>query len=132
MAITTNNLIRYTLATLLFIVALNAFGGGWYGMAGADQVPAEWLEGSPFNSYFIPVLVLFTVIGGSSLTAALLSYINHRLQIKAAYVAGTIMLLWIGAQVIIIGYVSWLQPAVAIAGAATIVLSYYLQRAPQK
>lgn len=122
------NIIRYTLATILLIVALNAFGGGWYGLAGAKDVPTVWLEGSPFNSYFIPSLVLLIVVGGSCLTAALLSFINHRLKIKAAFISGIIMLLWIGVQVVFIGYVSWLQPAVALAGAITLVLAYYLKR----
>lgn len=128
MARETNDIIRYTLAAILLIVALNAFGGGWYGLAGARDVPKEWLEGSPFRSYFLPSLVLLIVVGGSSLTAALLSFINHRLKIKAAFIAGIIMLLWIGVQLGYIGYVSWLQPAVALAGVITLVLAFYLYK----
>ena len=54
-----DSLIRRSLGTLLLLVALNAFGGGWYGMAGADAVPISWLEGSPFRDYFIPSMILF-------------------------------------------------------------------------
>ena len=43
--------VRYTLGLLLLLVAINAFGGGYYGMAGAKDVPVEWLEGSPFHNY---------------------------------------------------------------------------------
>src|SRR4051812_27480018 len=49
---------RWILGSLLLLVALNAFGGGYYGMAGAPNVPTEWLEGSPFTSYFLPSLIL--------------------------------------------------------------------------
>ena len=34
--------------TLLDFGALNAFGGGYYGLAGAQGIPREWLRGSPF------------------------------------------------------------------------------------
>jgi hypothetical protein len=63
--------VRYFLGTLLAFFALNAFGGGYYGMAGAEGVPLELLEGSPFSSYFIPSLILFLVVGGVSLFASI-------------------------------------------------------------
>ena len=55
--------IRITLGVILALLALNALGGGYYGMAGAENVPLEWLEGSPFKTYFIPSLILFLIIG---------------------------------------------------------------------
>ena len=63
--------LRYLLGGLLAFGAINAFGGGYYGLSGAEGVPTEWLEGSPFSDYFIPSLVLFTVVGGSFLFAAI-------------------------------------------------------------
>lgn len=45
-------IIRYLLGAILIIVAINAFGGGYYGMAGAENVPVEWLQDSPFKNYF--------------------------------------------------------------------------------
>lgn len=62
--------IRYSLAILLLILVLNAFGGGYYGMAGAEGVPKEWLNVSPFNNYYTPSLFLFLFVGGSALLAA--------------------------------------------------------------
>ena len=38
---------------------INALAGGYYSMAGARNVPLEWLKGSLFDSYFIPGVVLF-------------------------------------------------------------------------
>ena len=69
---------KNALGILLLFLALNAFGGGYYGMAGAKDVPVEWLEGSPFNNYFLPALILFVIVGGSSLTASLLVFRKHK------------------------------------------------------
>ena len=63
--------LRYSLGGLLAFGALNAFGGGYYGLAGAAGVPTEWLEGSPFRDYFVPSLILLVVVGGSFLVAAI-------------------------------------------------------------
>jgi len=47
----TEKIIFYSLGVLLLFVAINAFGGGYYGMAGAKDVPTEWLKGSPFRNH---------------------------------------------------------------------------------
>lgn len=104
--------VRYLLGILLLIVAVNALGGGYYGMAGAKDVPTEWLEGSPFHSYLVPSIILFLVVGGSCLWAAIAVFKRKKSAPKAATAAALIMLAWIGTQLIIIGYVSWLQPAI--------------------
>lgn len=72
-------LVRYLLGSLLAFGAINAFGGGYYGLSGAEGVPVEWLEGSPFRSYFVPSVVLFVVVGGSFLFAAIAVFSNSRL-----------------------------------------------------
>ncbi len=120
------NLVRYTLGSLLIFLAINAFGGGYYGMAGAKDIPVEWLKGSPFNDYFIPGIFLFLVIGGSALLSGIAVFTRHRLARKAALLCGIIVLLWITIQVTIIGYVSWMQPATTIAAVAIILLAWQL------
>ncbi|MCB0710299.1 MAG: hypothetical protein KDC15_13015 [Chitinophagaceae bacterium] len=122
------NIIRYTLGILLLLVAINAFAGGYYAMAGAKNVPTEWLRGSPFSNYFIPGLFLFIVVGGLALLAAIFIFRHHRLALKAAYVSGTIILLWLLIQVTIIGYVSWMQPSTAIAAVIIILLTTQLKK----
>jgi hypothetical protein len=114
---------RYMLGSLLLLMAINAFGGGFYAMAGAKDVPVEWLKESPFPDYFIPGLFLFLVIGGSALLAAVVVFSRHRLARRAALFCGVIVLLWILIQVIIIGYVSWMQPATAVAATLILVLA---------
>jgi hypothetical protein len=118
--------IRILLGILLLVVAINAFGGGIYGMAGAKDVPSEWLDGSPFSSYFIPSLFLFVVIGGSCMLTAMMVFSRKPFARKASYLCGLLMLTWIIVQVAMIGYVSWLQPAIAISGVITLLMAKIL------
>jgi hypothetical protein len=123
---TSEKFIRYALGTLLLLVAINAFAGGYYGMAGAKNIPMEWLKNSPFHNYFIPSLILFIVIGGSSLFAAVTVFRRDRFGRKASLLCGVIILIWLGVQIAIIGYVSWMQPATAIAAVLIIFLSFLI------
>jgi len=118
--------IRPVLGGVLLIVALNAVGGGWYGLAGAKDVPREWLAGSPFRDYFVPSVILLAGVGGSCLAAAIGVFRRARWARPLAVAAGAILVAWIAAQVAIIGYVSWLQPAVACTGATVIILAALL------
>ena len=114
---------RWILGALLLVIALNAFGGGYYGLSGAPGVPTAWLEGSPFESYFIPSLILFTVVGGAFLIAGVAVLANLRWRRMAVAVAVAIAAGWLVTQVAIIGYVSWMQPATAIAALVAAVLA---------
>ncbi len=114
---------RYLIGFLLGLLALNAFAGGYYGMAGAKNIPVEWLKGSPFNSYFIPGLILFVVVGGSALVGTISVYRKFRIARNAALLCGLITLLWLLSQLAIIGYVSWMQPTTAIAAILIILLT---------
>jgi hypothetical protein len=126
MAKSGEKLIRYTLGMLLLLVAVNAFGGGCYGMTGAKNVPRKWLEGSPFQSYFVPGLILFVVVGGSAFFAAIVVFKRKHIARKAAFICGMIILCWLAVQVAIIGYVSWMQPVTAIAAFIILFLTWQL------
>ena len=106
--------LRITLGILLAFAALNAFGGGYYGMNGAPGVPVEWLEGTPFSNYFYPGLILFVIVGGAFLTASILNFMNHSFAVKATVGSVVIVFGWLSVQLLMIGYVSWMQPATAI------------------
>ena len=118
--------IRYSLGGLLAFGALNAFGGGYYGLSGAQGVPTEWLKGSPFPDYFVPSLILLVVVGGSFLTAAIAVFAGLRIARLTAFAAGLAVLGWLAAQLAIIGYVSWMQPTTAVAGVLVLVLGLLL------
>lgn len=126
------NLTRYVLGVLLAFGALNAFGGGYYGMSGAEGVPAEWLEGSHFRDYFIPGLVLFFVVGGSFLFSAIAVFARLRLARLAAFCSVVIVFVWLGVQMAIIGYVSWMQPTTATVAFVILILTWLLPKQPRK
>ena len=118
--------VRYSLGSLLAFGALNAIGGGYYGLSGAAGVPTEWLTGSLFSDYFIPSLILLLVVGGSFVMAAIVVFAGLRIARMAALAAGFVVLVWLVAQVAIIGYVSWMQPTTAAAGVVVLVLAWLL------
>jgi len=115
---------RYALGGVLAFGALNAFAGGYYGLSGAEGVPKQWLEGSPFADYFIPSLILFTVVGGSFLISTIAVFAGLRIARRAALSAGVIVLGWLAVQMVVIGYVSWMQPTTAVAGLLILIMAW--------
>lgn len=114
--------LRWGLGALLIFAAINAFGGGVYGLMGAPAVPREWLTGTPFDSYRIPSLVLFLVVGGAFAFAAF-SVLTARTYARPATLAAAIIVLgWIIVQVTMIGYVSWMQPTTFATGLVILAL----------
>jgi hypothetical protein len=124
--------IRYLLGALLTFGAINAFAGGYYGLSGAPGVPLEWLAGSPFKDYFIPSLILFVVVGGAFSSAAIAVFAQWHLARVSALFAGIVVLLWIGVQLAIIGYVSWMQPATFVSGIFILVLAWLMPNMEHK
>jgi hypothetical protein len=123
---------KIALIVIQVLVMLNAFGGGFYGLSGAKDIPRSWLDGSPFGSFFIPSLFLFVVIGGGMLVATLLWWRRSRLAPWASLGMGALVMLWIVAQVSIIGYVSALQPISFVAGALILALAGVVLRATRR
>jgi hypothetical protein len=89
---------------------------------------STWLEGSPFEDYFIPSLVPFVVVGGSLLAAAIAVFAGLRLGHRAALAAGVVVLGWIAVETLIIGYVSWMQPATTFGALLIVLLAWLLPR----
>ncbi|MCC6996191.1 MAG: hypothetical protein IT370_16395 [Deltaproteobacteria bacterium] len=120
--------IRHVLLALLAFLGLNALGGGLYGMAGAQGVPTAPLAGSPFASYFVPSLILFTVVGGALVLAAIALWVDHAQARRVVLAASAVVLGWIAVQLLIVGFISWLQPVVAALGVVVIILAARLPR----
>ena len=107
---------RRAIAMIDAVVGLNAVGGMVYALKGAEAVPREWLEGTPFDDYRIPGLYLGTIVGGTCMAAAVAAARDDRRAHAAALASSAAMLSWIAAQVALIGYRSPLQPAIGAAG----------------
>jgi hypothetical protein len=125
--------IRNLLGWLLAFGALNAFAGGYYGLAGAEGVPREWLDGTPFKDYFYPSLILLVVVGGSCLVAAAAVFAQLRIGRIAAFAAAAVLLIWLAVELLMLGYVSWMQPATAAGALVLLPLAWMLpSRTPQR
>jgi hypothetical protein len=122
--------VRLGLLGMLAFGALNAFAGGYYGMSGAPGVPLEWLDGSPFSDYFVPSLILFTLVGGMFLASAVALFFRARPARSLALAAGIVVLGWLVAETLFIGYVSWMQPVTGAAGLMVLALAWFLPRPP--
>jgi hypothetical protein len=124
---------------LLVLLGLVALPSGWILMTPAPGeapmgLPLERLESSPFSTYFIPGLLLFTVFGIGSLVAAWFGARRSPAGPYLAFAIGVGQMIWISVQVLMLsaaavpadapGGVSFLQPALFTYGAVTALLSY--------
>jgi hypothetical protein len=103
----------FYLVILQFFIGAGAVTGG-IGLVTATSgqnlgLAAEWLEGSPFESYLIPGLVLLFVIGVGNIFAGVLTFKRKPLAGETAMILGTFLMFWIAVQVTIIPF-HWLQP----------------------
>ncbi len=102
---------RFLLGLHLF-VGVGALGGGLAGMLDPDEplgIPASLLENSPFENYFIPSLILFTVIGLGHLFSALAILYFPKYQGYISSVFSWALMIWIVVQVIILQVVEFLH-----------------------
>jgi hypothetical protein len=88
-------------------------------------LPLSALAGSPFDTYFVPGLILFSVIGLGPVIAARLAWTRHPVAPVAAFVVGAGLLIWVGVEVAIIGYSNEppLQAIYGILGVAILVVA---------
>jgi len=82
------------------------------------------LNESSFSNYLVLGLLLFGVIGIGSLVAAFILWKKPEISWITTMLAGIALIIWITAQVSIIGYVSKLQPIIFIIGVLEFVLGF--------
>jgi peptidoglycan/LPS O-acetylase OafA/YrhL len=99
-------------------------------MSGADGVPLELLQGSPFSDYFIPGLFLFIAVGGSLLLASIAIFARWKQARNLSFAAVAIVLAWLAVQVYFIGYISWMQPATAVIALVILTLTIIFRANP--
>jgi CHASE2 domain-containing sensor protein len=93
---------------LEMLLSIGALGGGLVLVIAPRgeimPLPLSALAGSPFDTYLVPGLILFGVLGLGPLVAARLAWVRHPLAPTAALVVGVGLLIWVAVEVAIIGY----------------------------
>jgi hypothetical protein len=86
--------IRIILLVIEAIIGLGAIGGGIAILAGAfnQWFPLAWLQGTPFNDYTIPGLILLIVIGGGMVLAAATILIQREWSVLLSAAMGLVMI----------------------------------------
>jgi hypothetical protein len=124
------NILPFGTAALLLFVGIAAVAGGLGVILDPSGeslgVSVDLLIGSPFKNFLIPGIVLFTVVGLTSLLVSFLTFKQHLLSGGATIVQGFIMIIWIVLQVYWIGWLTPLQLTFLLIGFAEIILGYVL------
>ncbi len=128
----TQPLSRMAKATIMLevLLSMGALGGGLVLMIAPRgeimPLPLSALAGSPFDTYLVPGLILFGVLGLGPLVAARLAWLRHPLAPTAALVVGVALLIWVAVEVAIIGYSSEppLQAIYGILGIAIVLVAF--------
>ena len=111
------------------LLSIGALGGGLVLMIAPRgeimPLPLSALAGSPFDTYLVPGLILFGVLGFGPLVAAGLAWLRHPLAPTAAFAVGVGLLIWVAVEVAIIGYSNEppLQALYAILGVAIVLIA---------
>ena len=111
-------------AILELILGIGALGGGLALILGPRgellPLPVSLLEGSPFQSYLGPGVILFAVLGVGPLVVAVLVWRGNHWAPLLTLAAGAALLIWLAVEIGIVGYASDppLQPLYLGLGAA--------------
>lgn len=90
------------------ILGIGALGGGLALMLGPRgeilPLPVSQLQGSPFDSYFWPGLILFTVLGIGPIAVAVLAWRRQRWAPLLTLGGGVTLLIWMAVEIAVVGY----------------------------
>jgi hypothetical protein len=112
------------------LLSIGALGGGLVLIIAPRgeimPLPLSALAGSPFDTYLVPGLILFGVLGLGPLVAARLAWLRHPLAPTAAFVVGVGLLIWVAVEVAVIGYSNEppLQAIYGILGVAIVLVAF--------
>ncbi|MEI9938577.1 MAG: hypothetical protein WDO69_15275 [Pseudomonadota bacterium] len=114
---------RRLLAALCLFTGLTAIGGGlelmWNPDGSIIRLPLSLLEHSPFRDFFIPGLLLAGLVGVINTIAGVLILCRHPRGDAEAMVSGSVLVAWIGIEVLFLRHVHWLHAAYLVIGLAT-------------
>lgn len=94
--------LRVALAAVAWFNLVSALVGmAGLTLGGGLGIPLEWIEGSVFDSYFWPGVILGVVVGGAQVLALVGQYGRYRLAWGLHAAAGLVMMIWIFVEIAI-------------------------------
>lgn len=122
-------LIYRCLLVLHIVVGMGAMAGGLGAILNPWEplgAPVSLLKNSPFENFFIPGIILFTVIGLGNIASAVNMKLFPDLQGYVSSVAGLALAVWIVVQCIMIAAIDILHILFFVIGFIQLVLSFIL------
>lgn len=97
------------LLILHIFVGMTAIAGGLSLIANPEMLPLEWIQGTFFDNYFLPGVILFGVVGSSAVIAALSLLLKLNGRYMASLISSVFLCFWLIAEIVIIGQIHLLQ-----------------------
>lgn len=117
----------YSILLVLHVfVGIGAMAGGWAAIDNPQAplgVSSDILENSPFSNFFIPGIILFTVIGFGNILSAVTICFKMKFQTYISCIFSSALVIWIIVQCIMINSVRFLHVIFFILGLIGVVLS---------
>ena len=119
------------LFVLISFVALTAIVSGLLLISKPDgsilNLQQSVLNGTPFNNFLLPGIILASVVGGTNLLAVFFNMQSHPGRYTWAMAGGLMTCGWIVVQILLINTFYWLQFIYIAAGLSTILIAYQLK-----
>jgi hypothetical protein len=117
---------RVAAIILLLIVAINAIIAGYLFITdpsgSALKIPVSWLRYSPFHTFLVPGIILFTVNGLFNLIAAAAAIFRLKNYPALIVLQGILLSGWIAVQIIMLRDLNFLHVILGMIGMALFVL----------
>jgi hypothetical protein len=109
------------------LVGTTAIIGG-YGLVTTNGLgmPLSFLHDSLFTSYFLPGVILLTIVGGSYMVSSLSIATDQPYKYEASAISGFALLIWIFTEMYIIRQSHWLHIVYFGIGVTTLVFTMLL------
>ncbi|MBL7747975.1 MAG: hypothetical protein JNM19_11135 [Chitinophagaceae bacterium] len=91
------------------------------------NLPLSLLEGTPFDNYLVPGIILAFIVGGINMAAVALNLQRHKARYNWAQAGGVVLGGWIIVQMILIHTVHWLHFIFLGLGVLIILVAYQLK-----
>ena len=125
-----HKLLLYSSGVLQLLIGLSAVAGGFrlvMNPGGTLDIPIEWLNESPFTSYFIPGLLLTIVIGFGNILASLISFLHKSYSWYTTTALGLALIGFMSIEIWFVGLRNFLQPLYLIFGFIGLIIGIALK-----